>query len=262
MKFHKGKINLFFVVTTELSSEPQGTMLKAHFSSILLFGVLLGGVSLRRYKNSHNSFSSYFSANCDCSNFNQELLNGPRNNSCTNLRCHRPNPKYVFRLTPQEKNLRQFNIRYSSRKNLYERTIDNQVIKFAIHWKTWTYRWVNIERDFDHLSNIAFLSRKVMNCGCCDKGLLQWKFSFGVFTIKSIDFKFVTKTFGDGVVIVAFFNASGKRVSMENLIGTGKFSLKAILQGGKGIDAWENAKILCQSVFSEDRPFQLSIKFN
>lgn len=49
--------------------------------------------------------------------------------------------------------------------------------------------------------------------------------------------------------------------NLKNLIGLSKFSIKAILSGGKGDVAWQHTQLFRQRIDSTDYPFQLNIKF-
>jgi len=100
---------------------------------------------------------------------------------------------------------------------------------------------------------MAYLSRTENSTG----GMLQLKFDFGNMTIKSIDFKFDTKTFDTGSAIVEVLDASDQVASKEKLNGTSKFSIRVRLSGGKGDCAWQHAQVFRQSLTAIDYPFQM-----
>jgi len=165
---------------------------------------------------------------------------------------------YVFNLTAEEKLAKQFNVRYSSAKNVFERLVDSGVIETATDWKDWIYQSENIFRKVEHDHKMAYLSRSEDSTG----GMMQLKFDFGSFTIKSIDLKFETKTFESGNIALELLDSDDKIVTKEKINGTNKFSVRARLSGGKGDCAWQHAQVFRQSLTSNDFPFQLSVKFN
>lgn len=165
---------------------------------------------------------------------------------------------YVFNLTAEEKKSRQFNVRYSCAKNIFERSVGSAVTEKAKDWKDWIYQSENVFRKVEHDHKMAYLSRTEDSTS----GMLQLKFDFESMTIKSIDFKFDTKTFESGSAIVELLNASDQVTSKEKLKGTSKFSIRVRLSGGKGDCAWQHSQVFRQSLTASDYPFQLSISFN
>lgn len=165
---------------------------------------------------------------------------------------------HVFTLVDQEKQSKQFNVRYSCAKNLYERLVGSTVIDSSSDWKNWAFHSENIFRKVEHDHKTAYLSRTEESL----TGALQLKFDFTSLTINSIDLKFETKTFENGDVALEFLDSLDRVVSKEQLAGSSKFSIRVRLSGGKGDCAWQHAQVFRQTLASNDFPFQLSVKFN
>lgn len=165
---------------------------------------------------------------------------------------------HVFNLTAEEKALKQFNIRYSCAKNLYERRFGTGAVEIAKDWKDWVYLSENIFRKVEHDHKITYLSRSEDSL----TGMIQFKFNFGTNAIKSIDLKLETKTFESGNIVLEFLDPSDKVVSKEKLIGTSEFSIRVRLSGGNGDCAWQHAQVFRQPLTSNDFPFQLTVNFN
>lgn len=165
---------------------------------------------------------------------------------------------YVFTLTDQEKKLKQFNIRYSCAKNVYERLVSSSINDSNDDWSSWAYLSEYIFRKIEHDHKMAYLSRTEDSVS----GMMQFKFDFGGEKIKSFDLKLDTKTFESGIADIVFLDSSDKVIERSEAICADKFSIRIILTGGKGDCAWQHAQVFRQSLDSPDFPFQLSIKFN
>lgn len=165
---------------------------------------------------------------------------------------------YVFNLVEREKTLKQFNLRYSNSKNIFERFLDSSVVDASSDWKNWMYQSENIFRKVEHDHKMVYLSRTEDS----SIGFLQLKFDFADLKIKSVDVKLETKVYENGNVSVEFLGPSDNVVSKDQLSDSSKFSIRVRLSGGKGDCAWQHAQLFRQSLTSTDFPFQLSIKFN
>lgn len=164
---------------------------------------------------------------------------------------------YVFTLNDDEKQSKQFNIRYSCARDAYERI--NAASRFTTSdWKTWTYQSENVFRKVEHDHKMAYLSRTEDS----PNGCLQFKFDFAELRIKSIDLKLDTKTYENGNVFVEFIDENEKVLAKEKLTGASKFSIRVRLSGGKGDCAWQHAQVFRQPLTSAEFPFQLAIDFN
>jgi peptide-N4-(N-acetyl-beta-glucosaminyl)asparagine amidase len=169
------------------------------------------------------------------------------------------NNNYVFKLMQSEMDSKQFNLRYSCAKNIYERYIGSSVIEVTKDWKDFEYQSQNVFRKVEHDHKMAYLARSEDS----EKGMLQWKFDFSNCTIKSINLNFSTQTFNTGKLVINFLDSTDRIVeSKDDLIGCSKFSIVVHLSGGSGDCAWQHAQVFRQKLNSDDFPFQLSIKFN
>lgn len=164
---------------------------------------------------------------------------------------------YVFTLNDDEKQSKQFNLRYSCSKNRFER-FTKSANKSTGDWKDWVYQAENIFRKVESDHQMAYLSRTEESTN----GSMQFKFDFTGCTIKSIDMKFETKTFESGKITLELLDALGKIVTKDQIVGNSKFSIKVTLSGGYGDCAWQHAQVFRQSLASNDFPFTLAINFN
>lgn len=166
---------------------------------------------------------------------------------------------YVFTLKDEEKKSKHFNVRYSCAKNVFKRFVSSSEIDTCKDFKTWAYQTENIFRKVEHDHKMAYLSRTENS----SQGMMQVKFDFDNFTVKSIDLKLETKTFETGKISLEFLDASDIVVSSkEQLTNTSKFSIRVRLSGGNGDCAWQHAQMFRQALTSNDFPFQLSITLN
>lgn len=169
---------------------------------------------------------------------------------------------YVFKPSTQEQIAKQFNVRYSCAKDVYERFISSseapRIFESIKEWKSCLYSSENIFRKVEHDHKMAYLSRNEES----STGMIQWKFDFSDMTIKTIDLKLETKTFHSGNIKMELLDISDNAVSSKQLIGANKFSIRIKLSGGEGDCAWQHAQVFRESLNSHDFPFQLSINFN
>jgi peptide-N4-(N-acetyl-beta-glucosaminyl)asparagine amidase len=170
---------------------------------------------------------------------------------------------YVFNPSDQEQSAKQFNVRYSCAKDVYERLISAsgaiKVFESIKEWKSCLYLSENVFRKIEHDHKMAYLSRNEDST----TGMIQWKFDFSDMTIKTIDLKLDTKTFHSGVIVTEFLDSSDSVLSSkEQLIGASRFSIRIKLSGGNGDCAWQHAQVFRESLNSQNFPFHLSINFN
>ncbi|CRL00097.1 CLUMA_CG013379, isoform A [Clunio marinus] len=164
---------------------------------------------------------------------------------------------YIFTLTDEEKKLKEFNLRYSCSRNVFERFSSAKILNSVDDWKLWTYESENIFRKVEHDHKMSYLSRTEDS----SKGILKLKFDFENLSIDSLDLTFETITFENGNIKIEFLNAFDQEVSKNQLKGLSKFSLRIHLSGGKGDCAWQHAQMFRQELTSKSYPFQLSVKF-
>jgi peptide-N4-(N-acetyl-beta-glucosaminyl)asparagine amidase len=166
--------------------------------------------------------------------------------------------KYVFKLSPIEVKERQFNLRFSSAKNRYERFLGSTVLEAADDWKTWEYHSENIFRKVEHDHKMVYLSRTEES----ENGMVEWRFQFGV-SIKSVNVRLDKKTFESGQIRLNFLDSTGKLVdSQEKLKGDNGFGIVVNLSGGNGDCAWQHAQLFRENVNSSEHTFQVSILFD
>lgn len=152
--------------------------------------------------------------------------------------------------------MKQLNVRYSCAKNIYQRTIKSNVTKFSRGWRDWAFHAENIFRVKSD-NKTVYLSRTENSTD----GLIEWKFYLGSSSAKSIDLRFETTTFEDGIVDFQFIDLYGLQVSSKDrLIGSNEFTFRVFLHGGNGENAWQNAQLFRQLQDADDYPFQVTVK--
>ncbi|XP_055389982.1 peptide-N(4)-(N-acetyl-beta-glucosaminyl)asparagine amidase [Condylostylus longicornis] len=166
---------------------------------------------------------------------------------------------YIFTLLPLEVEHKNFNLRFSCVKNIYERfvkinNIDNIINSFKDFDST-TFTVKNIFRKIEKDWKMTYLARNEN----CASGEIIWKFDFqsANLRIKEYQLKFDTKTFESGNVILLVTDLSGSQ-KIEEANG---LIIKASLQGGNGDTAWQHAQLFRQSLNSNEYPFVLNISF-
>lgn len=163
---------------------------------------------------------------------------------------------HVFTLTEDEKRAKNFSLRYSCARDVYERSNSPNVSG----WSTLTFTASNIFRKVEHEHKMAYLARNEDSA----TGELQFSFDFSNFSMKSIEFKFDTKAFENGAIQTEFLDENNKVVTKDQLIERNcrKFSIRAKLSGGRGDCAWQHAQVFRQRLNDAEFPFELSVKFN
>lgn len=108
-----------------------------------------------------------------------------------------------------ESRAKQFNVRYSSATNEYQRFIRHPNGRLDIHettktWKSCAYRWENIFRKEERDWKMVYLARAEDT----DRAEIEWKFDFSGqnLKIKDIQLKFETKIYETGEIDVSFFH--------------------------------------------------------
>lgn len=94
---------------------------------------------------------------------------------------------------------------------------------------------------------------------------IMWRFDFSGKNVKieNLQYKFETKTFENGRIDIFLLDKNGLRVNdMKALKGETKFSIKAVLTGGKGDCAWQHTQIFRQEKGSKGFPFVVNIIFS
>ncbi|XP_053965850.1 peptide-N(4)-(N-acetyl-beta-glucosaminyl)asparagine amidase [Anastrepha ludens] len=173
---------------------------------------------------------------------------------------HTFNNIFVFTPTAEEIGAKQFNMRYSCAKDIYERYLkvgsaDTKIIQEYKTWQSAQFSSRNIFRKVERDWKMAYLVREED----AEQGEIVWKFDFSKagLKIKSYNLRFERKTFGEGQIEVTVIADNGD----ANIVGASAFQIKAVLSGGKGDVAWQHAQLFRQSLNQAESLFDLQIEF-
>lgn len=211
----------------------------------------------------HIFFHLLFLVLCTDCNYDLNLSNVTSNNMSSS-KCNKiPGFNHVFRLTKEEERKKRFHVVYSSASNWYARLIDSLIVEEKQYWWSWIYKAKYIYQHIQHGSKIICFSRPPFDHTHAppSTGVMQWKFDFGNSKIKSINLLFAMKTFKNASVIRDYLDGYGQVTSYEKIIGTNRFSIRAIMVGGYGSHSWMMAQVLPQSMFSKAYSFQVIVNF-
>lgn len=116
---------------------------------------------------------------------------------------------FVFGASELNVNAKQFNVRYCSATNEYERFVrkSNDQIELedvAKKWQSCAYRWQNVLRKEEHDWKMVYLARAEDT----DHAEIEWKFDFSdrKLVIKDIKLKFDYKIYESGEIEVFFLH--------------------------------------------------------
>lgn len=169
---------------------------------------------------------------------------------------------FVFNATETEVNAKEFNVRFSSAKNEYQRYLrqTNEVTQVAKTWQSCAYRWENIFRKEERDWKMVYLARAENS----DRAEIEWKFDFSDrnLKIKDISFKFDIKTYESGQIEISFLHKGKVLPNFQSIINLDSFSINVKLSGGNGDCAWQHTQLFRQSSSSiNEFPFDLNITF-
>lgn len=170
----------------------------------------------------------------------------------------------MFNATEIEVNAKQFNVRYSSAKNEYERYVRRsngvETIDTAKTWQSCVYRWENIFRKEERDWKMVYLARAEDS----NRAEIEWKFDFSDRNLKinDITFKFDMKTYENGQIDVSFLHKGKVLPNFQSIKNLDSFSINVKLSGGNGDCAWQHTQLFRQSISSiNEFPFDLNITF-
>lgn len=171
---------------------------------------------------------------------------------------------FVFNASEVEAQSRQFNVRYSCSKDVYERycrmNAKLEVNQTSKTWQSCAYRWKNIFRKEERDWKMIYLARDEDT----ERAEIEWKFDFSGFQlkIKSARLKLETSTYENGSIKVQIMHQDTILKSIENVLSLDSFSICVKLSGGKGDCAWQHTQLFRQSTSDVDKfPFELEISF-
>lgn len=115
---------------------------------------------------------------------------------------------FVFNASETEVSAKQFNLRYSSAKNEYQRYVKHsnglEMINATKSWQSCAYRWQNISRKEERDWKMVYLARTEDT----DEAEIEYKFDFSDLYLKinEISLKFDLKTYESGKINVRFLH--------------------------------------------------------
>lgn len=120
---------------------------------------------------------------------------------------------FVFGASELNANAKQFNLRYCSATNEYERFIRKANEKIEIEdvtkkWQSCAYRWQNLLRKEEQDWKMVYLARAEDT----DQAEIEWKFDFSDrnLIIKDIKLKFDYKIYESGEIEILFLHKGKK----------------------------------------------------
>ncbi|XP_055304059.1 peptide-N(4)-(N-acetyl-beta-glucosaminyl)asparagine amidase [Sitodiplosis mosellana] len=171
---------------------------------------------------------------------------------------------FVFNATETEANAKEFNVRFSSAKNEYERYLHRsngvEPTETAKTWQSCAYRWEKIFRKEERDWKMVYLARAEDS----DRAEIEWKFDFSDrnLKIKDISFKFDVKTYENGQIEVTFLHKGKVLPNFQSIKNLDSFTINVQLSGGNGDCAWQHTQLFRQSIASiNEFPFDLNITF-
>ncbi|XP_059609214.1 peptide-N(4)-(N-acetyl-beta-glucosaminyl)asparagine amidase [Phlebotomus argentipes] len=172
---------------------------------------------------------------------------------------------FTFGATEEDKRLKQFNLRYSCSRDVYEKYHkgpgqETRVTESMKAWSTCQYSSRNVFRKVEHDWKMTYLARTEDT----SEASIEWRFDFTAqdLRISSVFINFESKVYENGRISLLFMNESGEIVrDVLKLRNSRKFVVKAVLSGGKGDVAWQHTQLFRQELHCPKYPFELCINF-
>lgn len=197
---------------------------------------------------------------------------------------------YVFHLSDEEAARKEFNLRYSTAKDVYETFVKGgaegqpTILSTAKSWNSRIYSARNVFRKEEHDWKMVYLARTEGT----NEAVIEWKVDVSTrkMTIKDLKLTFDTKVYENATVKVEFVINNGEFCFCSFSIFQSQFDLqflhltgevvtdrekvrncssvivRATLVGGRGDNSWQHSQIFRQEMKSTEHPFLLSITFN
>lgn len=171
------------------------------------------------------------------------------------------NTFYIFIPNEQEIRTKQFNVRYSCAKDIYERFLKGPAGPLTIEttkdWKSRQYTSENVFRKEEHDWKMVYLARTEGTA----VGTVSWKFDFSIqgMRVRDVQVKMGTQTYEGAKIEIQYLKDDGTVLpSMQSLVGLGKFTIQAKLSGGQ---MWQHSQIFRQGKYDDGYPFEVNVQF-
>lgn len=176
---------------------------------------------------------------------------------------HSNKREFVFNANETQIALKQFNLRYSCARDLYEMFVgdSHEVLDTIKGWDSCIFESQNIFRKTETDWKMVYLARTEET----NNARIVWKFDFSRTNLKISDirYKISTKTYESGLIDIKFLNESNIYVSSVNVLqNSSKFSIVVEMSGGKGDIAWQHTQLFRQGFDCTEYPFELFIEFH
>ncbi|XP_055701462.1 peptide-N(4)-(N-acetyl-beta-glucosaminyl)asparagine amidase isoform X2 [Phlebotomus papatasi] len=124
---------------------------------------------------------------------------------------------FSFTATEADKKQKQFNVRYSCSRDVYEKYVKNGqeviVLDTTKSWNSCQYSSHNIFRKVEHDWKMTYLARTEDT----NEASIEWRFDFTAQDLKisSVFINFETKVYENGRISLLFMNENGPQIGLE-----------------------------------------------